>query len=326
MKNKKIMMAIVAILFLSSALWYWYATNSQQQTLTLYGNVDIREVQLAFRVGGRLESVNVDEGTAVKAGDVLAQLDVEPLQNNLYVAAANLSSIKARNTLLHKGYRSEDIAQARASLDAGKAALNEAERELKRQKALIATGAVAQQTLEQSLSKRDQAQAQVKVNQQQLRLLTKGFRVEEIEESDGLLKSAQANLDQAKLALADATLTAPSNGMIITRAVEPGSMLNAGATTLTLSLVNPVWVRAYVNEPELGRVPSGTQVRLQTDSRPDKPYHGQVGFVSPTAEFTPKSVETTDLRTALVYRMRIVVTDPDAALRQGMPVTVTVQP
>lgn len=195
---------------------------------------------------------------------------------------------------------------------------------MKRQKELISTGAVAQQTLEQSLSKRDQAQ--VKVNQEQVRSLTKGFRVEEIEESDGLLKSAVADLDKAKLALADATLKAPSNGMIITRAVEPGSMLNAGATTLTLSLVNPVWVRAYANEQDLGRVPSGTKVLLHTDSRPDKPYHGQVGFVSPTAEFTPKSVETTDLRTALVYRMRIIVTDPDSVLRQGMPVTVTVQP
>lgn len=322
--KKKIIIGIVAVLVIGG-IFYWYESSKENGPLTLYGNVDIREVQLSFRVGGRLESVKVDEGSTVKAGDIVAHLDEEPLNNNLQAAKANLASIKARNTLLHKGYRAEDIAQARASVDASKAALNEAEREYKRQKDLISEGAVAKQTLEQSLSKRDQAQAQLKVNQEQLRSLSKGFRIEEIEESDGLLKNALAEVDKAKLALADATLKAPSDGMIITRAVEPGSMLNAGATTLTLSLVNPVWVRAYANEKDLGRVPSGTKVLLHTDSRPNKPYHGQVGFVSPTAEFTPKSVETVDLRTALVYRMRIIVTDSDAALRQGMPVTVTVQ-
>ncbi len=127
-------------------------------------------------------------------------------------------------------------------------------------------------------------------------------------------------------ALADAALTAPSDGIILTRAVETGSMVQAGATAFNLSLTTPVWVRAYVEEPWLGHFPSGARVQLTTDSRPDKPYQGVVGFVSPSAEFTPKSVETPDLRTHLVYRLRIVVQDPDPALRQGMPVTVRLAP
>ena len=90
----------------------------------------------------------------------------------------------------------------------------------------------------------------------------------------------------------------------------------------TLTLTNPVWVRAYVSENELGQAQPGRKVLLETDSRPGKPYHGHVGFVSPTAEFTPKSVETPALRTDLVYRLRIVVTDADPLLRQGMPVTI----
>ena len=99
-------------------------------------------------------------------------------------------------------------------------------------------------------------------------------------------------------------------------------MVQPGTPAFSLSLSNPVWVRAYVNEPQLGRFPTGTKVTLHTDSRPDKPYLGVVGFVSPTAEFTPKTVETSDLRTSLVYRLRIGVDTPDAQLRQGMPVTV----
>jgi HlyD family secretion protein len=110
---------------------------------------------------------------------------------------------------------------------------------------------------------------------------------------------------------------------VLTRVREPGSMVSAAAPVYTLSLRDPVYVRAYVGERQLGQVVPGTAVTVRSDSS-DKTYQGQVGFVSPRAEFTPKSVETTELRTDLVYRLRIVVADPDDALRQGMPVTIQV--
>jgi HlyD family secretion protein len=169
---------------------------------------------------------------------------------------------------------------------------------------------------------RDQAAAQVTASEEQLRLLTSGFRKEEVADSDAQLSQARATLESARLALRDATLLAPSDGVILTRAIEKGSMVQAGTPAFSLSLTAPVWVRAYVGEPQLGRYAPGAKVTVLTDSRPDTPYRGVVGFVSPTAEFTPKTVETTDLRTALVYRLRIVIEDPDSQLRQGMPVTV----
>ena len=109
---------------------------------------------------------------------------------------------------------------------------------------------------------------------------------------------------------------------MMTRAVEPGSIVQAGSTVATVNLGDPVWVRAYVGEPFLGLVKPGGNVLITSDLDPKKTYHGRIGYVSPRAEFTPKSVETTDLRTALVYRFRVVVSDADSALRQGMPVTV----
>ncbi|MDL0547133.1 efflux RND transporter periplasmic adaptor subunit, partial [Yersinia pestis] len=115
---------------------------------------------------------------------------------------------------------------------------------------------------------------------------------------------------------------APSAGTVLTRAVEPGTILSASNTVFTVSLTDPVWVRAYVSERHLGQAIPGSEVEVFTDGRPDKPYHGKIGFVSPTAEFTPKTVETPDLRTDLVYRLRIIITDADESLRQGMPVTV----
>ena len=119
-------------------------------------------------------------------------------------------------------------------------------------------------------------------------------------------------------------LTAPSDGVILTRAQEAGAILQAGSAVFTLSLVNPVWVRAYVHEPDLGCIHPGMKVEIRTDSHRDKLYTGQIGYISPRAEFTPKTVETTELRTALVYRLRIVVANSDEGLRQGMPVTITI--
>ena len=158
---------------------------------------------------------------------------------------------------------------------------------------------------------------------QQYQELSSGYRKEEVAEVEANNQRAAAQLDNAALQLADTVLKAPADGIILTRAVEPGTMLAAGSTVLTLSLTEPVWVRAYVAESDLGQVASGTKVSVQTDTRKE-PYAGTVGFVSPTSEFTPKNVETADLRTALVYRLRIVIDQPDRQLRQGMPVTVRI--
>jgi len=312
----------IAVLGAAAALGIWGCTGRDHGKPVLYGNVDIREVNLAFRVGGRVTDIQVDEGSPVHAGDLIATLDPEPLQNAVANAEAAMAATGAHAAMLHKGYRGEDVEQAKARLESARAALKDAEQQLVRQQAMVPAGAAPQRTLDNALSQRDQAAAQVRTTEQNLRELSAGYRKEEIAEADGQLAQAQANLETARLNLRDARLTAPSDGVILTRALEKGSMVAAGTPGFSLTLTSPVWVRAYVNEPQLGRFNSGTQVTLTTDLHPDKPYHGVVGFVSPTAEFTPKTVETADLRTSLVYRLRIVVADADAHLRQGMPVTV----
>lgn len=321
MNKKAILIPVLLLGGIVAYLIYRHATASERQA-TLYGNVDIREASLAFRVTGRVASLKVDEGALVKEGDLLATLDLEPFQNALHSAEATVAAQSARNDMLHRGYRAEDIEQAKARLGAAQAALVDSERQFSRQETLAPEGAAAGRTLDTARSLRDQAAAQVRVVEQQVRQMTSGFRKEEVAESDAQLRQAQAQLAVARLALKDATLLAPSDGIILTRAIEKGNMVQAGAPAFSLSLTNPVWAIVYVNEPMLGRYAPGTRVRLETDSRPGQPYRGVVGFVSPTAEFTPKSVETPDLRTSLVYRLRVVVEDADSHLRQGMPVTV----
>lgn len=322
---KKPVVVILLIVILLAALgggWWWYQ-SSRQQPLTLYGNVDIRTVNMSFRVGGRLASLTVDEGDSIRAGQTLGELDRAPYENALLQAQANVSTAQAQYDLMMAGYRSEEIAQAAAAVNQAQAAYDYAQNFYQRQLGLRASSAISANDLENARSSRDQAQATLKSAQDKLRQYRAGNRPQEIAQAKASLEQAQATLAQAKLDLHDTVLTAPSDGTLMTRAVEPGTMLNAGGTVLTLSLTHPVWVRAYVDEKNLGQAQPGQAVLLYTDSRPDKPYHGKIGFVSPSAEFTPKTVETPDLRTDLVYRLRIVVTDADGALRQGMPVTVS---
>ena len=306
-----------------AAIGYVAATHrAGDGDLLLYGNIDIRDVALGFRVAGRVASVDVEEGDGVRAGQAMARLDTIPLKLQETEARASAAALSARVALLKSGYRTEDVAQARSAVAERRAALANAEQQFLRQQQLKDTGAVAARIYEDAVAGRDQAKARVASAEAALSELERGYRKQEIEEAEANEQRALSLAAQARQRLDDAVLVAPADGTVLTRAVEPGAILAAGAAAFTLSLRSPVWARVYVAEPDLGKVPPGRAVLLYTDSRPGQPYHGHIGFVSPTAEFTPKNVETTDLRTALVYRARVVVTDADSALRQGMPVSV----
>ncbi|CAM3780166.1 secretion protein HlyD [Serratia silvae] len=321
-KQRVAIVGVAIVLIAATAYGFWSYQRQQDRPLTLYGNVDIRTVNLGFRVNGRLATLAVDEGDSVQPGQLLGKLDDAPYQNALLQAQANVASAKAKLDLLQAGYRNEEIAQVRSEVAQRQSAFSYADSFFQRQQGLWAKKATSADALEDARTARNQAQANLQASKDKLSQYLTGNRPQEIEEAKANLAQAEAALAQAQLDWHDTTLLSPSVGTVMTRAVEPGTMLSAGSTVFTLSLTRPVWVRAYINETSLGNATPGTEVLIETDSRPGKPYHGKIGFVSPTAEFTPKSVETPDLRTDLVYRLRIIVNDADDALRQGMPVTV----
>ena len=324
---KKFLLVLVLLGVAAAAAWQVRKKfRAGDEALRFYGNVDIRGVDLGFRVAGRLLDVLKDEGDAVKTGELLARIDRQPYVHELARADAELAAAAADLRLKHAGYRSEEIEQARAALEESRVAAKDAGRAHQRQASLVGGGGTSQQNLESAQAALDEVMQRVKVSEAKLKLLESGFRAEEIAAAAARVAQAQAARDSAALRLEDTDLKAPSDGIVLTRALEPGAIVAAGATALSLSLEHPVWVRAYVPESDLGRVPPGTRVLLATDGRPGKPFHGNVGFVSPRAEFTPKSVETSELRTSLVYRLRVVVADSDGSLRQGMPVTVSPDP
>ncbi|MEM7441709.1 MAG: secretion protein HlyD [Pseudomonadota bacterium] len=318
---------IIVVLFVlgGGAAWYFYGREeAQSPDLLLYGNVDIRQVELAFRVTGRLAEMRFEEGDAVQADELVATLDAVPFDESVAYAEANVAVRQAQLANLEAGARPQEVAQGRATVAERQAALDNATRVLERQQQLVQQGNVSQSVYDDALTGLDEAQARLESAQEALELTLAGARAEDIQAARANLQAAQVQVAQAQTQRDDTQLYAPSDGTILTRMHEPGAIVSAGQTVFTLSLDRPVWVRAYVDEPDLGLIRPGLSVEVVTDTNPNQPYTGQIGFISPTAEFTPRTVETTALRTSLVYRLRVIVAEPDDRLRQGMPVTVRI--
>ena len=314
---------IAALVLIGGAIWFGFFRNGDGEMTTLYGNVDIRQVDLAFSVEGPIKSVAVDEGASVTAGQVLAKLDDQSYRHAAAQADAAAAQAQAALDKALNGSRIEDVDAARANTAEARAQLTNARTVLDRQQELLTTGNTPRQTVDNAQRDLRAAQAAVNARAAAQHAMEQGLRVEDVDAARAAADAAKANAALAHYRLDQATLVAPSDGTIVIRIREPGAMAGPNAPVLSLALDRPVWVRSYVPGPGLSRVVPGTKVAVTGDAPNGKTYSGTIGFVSPTAEFTPKSVETPNLRTELVYRLRIVVDDPDDGLRQGMPVTIT---
>ena len=325
--RRVLLAALVLVLVLAgfgTYLWRQHGANDPGAAFSLSGNVDVHQVELAFRVSGRISAVKVQEGDKVSADQVLAQLDPVPFQTDVDSAKADLAQAQAQLDKTRRGFRIEEVAQARANVAQRAADLENAQITLRRQQQLVASGLVTHQQIDDAEARVHMSEAALAASRGQLTLELHGSRIEDIEAQEATVASAQARLEKAQTALADATLLAPSKGIISVRAREPGAIVQAGQTVYTLTLNDPVWIRAYVSQPRLGRIKPGMPVKLTIDSMPGKTYDGTVGFISPEAEFTPKTVQTEQVRDDLVYRIRVIASDPDDVFRQGMPVTVLI--
>ncbi|HVX11790.1 MAG TPA: secretion protein HlyD [Pirellulales bacterium] len=329
-RRRRIWLRVVFLLLIAGAaaggVEYYNIHKPPPDTsrLVLEGNIDVRQVNLSFKVDGRIETLAADEGDSVTAGQVLATLDKRYFDDDLRLARARRDAQQATVDRLKHGSRPEEIAQAAARVTELKAAVDNAKRMYDREKELVDRGSVSRTEFDNTKASFDEAEARLKSAQETLRLAELGPRQEDIDEARAQLAAQEATVSQSQRRLADAELVAPGPGIILTRAQERGAIVSPGEPIFTLTLASPVWVRTYVNERDLGRIKPNMTAQVTTDSAPTKPYRGHIGFISPTAEFTPKTVETRELRTDLVYRLRVIVENDDGLLRQGMPVTVTI--
>ena len=332
---------ILAVLIVAVGALAWQLRHSRKDpadSIMLYGNVDIRQVQLAFNDSERIERLLVDEGSAITKGELLGQLVQQRYADTLAQAAANAAAQQQVVNRLRAGSRPEEIAQARAdvaaaqaNLDAAQADLAQGEMFFHRQETLAGEQYVSEQVRDDAqrsyLAEQAAAAAAKQVleaRQQALRLAVIGPRKEDVAAAEATLRADEAALALAQKQLNDTEIFAPADGVIQDRILEPGDMAAPQTPVFTLALDNPVWVRAYLPEPQLGKVALGMRAWIESDSSPGVKFPGWIGYISPVSEFTPKSVETTQLRSQLVYRVRVFACNPDHRLRLGMPATVTV--
>jgi membrane fusion protein PltH len=301
--------------------WWWKKHNRPPVTeLTLYGNVDLRQVQLMFNNSERIVAVLVQEGDRVKKGQLLAELDTSRLRPQVNQVKAMVDAQRAAVERLHNGSRPEEIAQARANLEMAKADAANTKQQYDRIKA--SGRAVSPQELDSAKAAYDVAAAKVEVNQKALDLAVIGPRKEDIAQAEAQLQGNEAQLAYLQQQLKDSQLFAPDKAVVRSRLLEPGEMSSPIKPVFTLAKTDPKWIRAYVSETDLGNVHQGMPAAITVDSFPNRKFEGWVGFISSVAEFTPKAVETEELRTSLVYEVRVFVKDPQDELRLGMPATV----
>ncbi len=328
---RRVVIVLAVVLIAAGGGFYWWYTRGTAATseVVLYGNVDLRQVELAFNDSGRIVDMLVDEGDAVKKGDVLAHLDTSRLTPQIEQANAQIAAQTAVVDKLESGSRPEEIAQAQANVDAAKADAVNAGLTYNRLKMLSNSpgggSTVTQSQLDAAKAAFDAATARQTAAGQALALVIAGPRKEDVAQAKAQLRAAKAQLTLLQQQLHDADLVAPVAGIVRSRLMEPGEIANPQRPLFSIAVVDPKWVRAYVSEPDLPRIRPGMAVSVAIDGLPNGPLSGHVGFISPVAEFTPRSIQTEELRTSLVYEVRVLVDDPDNVLRLGMPATVRLE-
>ena len=292
--RRRLWLSLAALLALAAGGLVLLLSQGQAPlaTLVLYGNVDIREVLPAFNDSGRITRVLVHEGETVRQGELIATLDDTRYAAALSQAQGVMQSAGETLRKLLAGSRPEEIAEAKANMEALRVIFENDETNWRRYESAARTGAGSLADRDNARAALDAAQERYQAARQAYLLAVAGPRAEDIAAARADLLAAQAAVALARREFADTRLYAPANGMIEDRILEPGDMASPGTPVFTVALTSPLWVRAYVPESDLGHVALGMAATVTTDSFPGRVYHGWIGFLSPTAEFTPKTVET----------------------------------
>lgn len=290
-----------------------------EEVIEASGTVEATEAALGFQVAGRIDSILVAEGDDVAEGARLAVLGRDELAAQAAGARAHLAGQRARLTELERGFRSEEVAQARAALRAAEGRLTDALRDRQRARNLFAGGAVSRQALDQAETAATVAEAERDRLSEQLRLLERGARPEQIAAQRAAAAQAGAMVRQAEAALGFAEIIAPFSGTVTRRHREPGEVVSAGMPVLALLNPDDRWIRIYVRQDLVGRLRVGAPAEIRIDAWPDRTYQGEVVFIADEAEFTPRSVQTREERVRLVYRVKVrVVGDTAQDLKPGL--------
>jgi HlyD family secretion protein len=321
--NPRLIVPVVALVAIAVVVLSLLARRDRGATLFASGTVEATEAHLGFATPGRLDSVAVREGDPVRAGEEIAALDLAETEARLDQARAQVAAAQAQLLELERGSRPEEVAQARSAMEAARDRLADAERDLERTARLKEGGAVSQETHDKALLGRDVARSQFAQAEEQWKLVRDGPRPERIAAARAQLAQARAAARALEAALANMTVRSAFDGVVTVRHREPGEVVPAGSPVLTVMNRDDRWVKIYVPETRIGAVRLGLEAEITTDTFPGKTYGGTVSFIASEAEFTPKTVQTSEERVKLVYAVKVTVAgDPSFDLKPGMPAAV----
>lgn len=325
MKRAFAWLLILPLLALLTAFrWPWQSVGNPER-IELSGTVEAREVELAFQVSGRIARLLADEGDAVQAGQLIATLDATDYELTLRAATAQMEAARAALAALQAGTRAQELRAAEAKLTQTQADLEYARAEFQRVAELVPKKLAAQSQLDQARQRQNVTLAGVEQARQSLALLREGPRQEDIDQAAATLRARQAAVETAQRQLDYTESRSPVAGVATVRLAEVGEVVSSGKPVLRIAELGRPWVRVYLNETDLSRVRLGQSAEVRVDSLPGKMLIGRLAFISPTAEFTPKTVETRALRVDLVYRAKVEIDNPGGALKLGQPADVVLK-
>jgi len=321
-KNRKRLIIIVVVIAVVGAVAYWYfqrRSHNNSAVIHVSGNIEVTDTQVSFKIPGHVVQRLVDEGELVEKGAVVALLETADLRSEVAMRQAELEAAKAALAELEAGSRPQEIAAAEATVARAKADAVRAELDYHRMEEWFRSKAVSSQELDAARAANDVAAARLREAEEQFKLVKEGPRKEKIEQARAMLEQAKQALALAETQLSYATVAAPLSGVVLSKNIEPGEYVVPGTPVVTIGDLDKPWLRAYVNETDLGRVKVGQKARVTADTYPGKIYEGHVSFIASDAEFTPKSVQTEKERVKLVYRVKIDIANPHMELKPGMP-------
>jgi len=297
----------------------WTAKRGNPNQIELSGNIEAHESLVSFKVTGRVVALPVDEGQAVKMGDLVARLDSDDYRQQVVMDEATSRVRDSQLALGLAGSRQQDIEAARQAVADAKADLDQKKQDLERYDALSQKDEIPMQTRDQAATAVTRAQTAYARAQETLSELIEGTRKEELAVDRASVREAHRNTEMARIRLSYTTLAAPFDGVILVRQAELGEVVSPGTPIITLADLDHIWLRVYLPETDLGKVHWGQDVSVATDTFPGKRYHGKIGVISADAEFTPKSVQTEKERVTLVYGIKVDLDNPNHELKPGMP-------
>lgn len=319
--NKKLIAGGVVIVIIATAVmsYAFFQPVENPKILRVSGNIEVTDVEVSFKLAGWVEARPAFEGQFIEAGDPIARLENTELREEVLVRRAGLTANQAELAALMAGSRPEEIAEAQATVQLAQAELNRLTLDYERTRQLLSSRAVSQEQYDSALAAYEVGQARLQQTNERLKLIQGGARQEEIDRARAFVEQAAQSVALAETRLSYAILDSPISGVVLSKNVEAGEYVVPGVPIVTVGDLVNSWLRAYVNEPDLGRVNIGQPVCVSTDTYPDKVYLGRLSFISSQAEFTPKNVQTAAERVKLVYRIKVDIQNPDMELKPGMP-------